>query len=161
MTDSCPIHFSHSHSSLINSTGAFWMFKSNSSGQRAIQLHKFFQVLGLLTPLNKKKSTYEIEYAIHILIIREGSSAKVTAKGPWSHPVCTCCITPKHVNELAGPISASLRPGNPAPFKYMSQRLLAVGNMCPIWPARDLNLQPSAPEKKALPLNQLQVFLDV
>ena len=31
-------------------------------------------------------------------------------------------------NELAGPISASLRPGNTAPFEEMSQRWLAVGN---------------------------------
>ena len=31
-------------------------------------------------------------------------------------------------NELAGPISASLRPGNTAPFKEMSQRWRAVGN---------------------------------
>ena len=31
-------------------------------------------------------------------------------------------------NELAGPISASLRPGNTAPFEEMSQRRRAVGN---------------------------------
>ena len=31
-------------------------------------------------------------------------------------------------NELAGPISASLRPGNAAPFEEMSQRWRAVGN---------------------------------
>ena len=31
-------------------------------------------------------------------------------------------------NELAGPISASLRPGNTAPFEEMSQRWRAVGN---------------------------------
>ena len=31
-------------------------------------------------------------------------------------------------NELAGPISASLRPGNTAPFEEMSQRWQAVGN---------------------------------
>ena len=33
-----------------------------------------------------------------------------------------CC------NELAGPISASLRPGNTATFEEMSQRWQAVGN---------------------------------
>ena len=31
-------------------------------------------------------------------------------------------------NEFAGPNSASLRPGNIAPFKEMSQRWLSVGN---------------------------------
>ena len=31
-------------------------------------------------------------------------------------------------NELAGPISASLRPGNTAPFEEMSQRWRAIGN---------------------------------
>ena len=31
-------------------------------------------------------------------------------------------------NEFAGPISASLRPGNTAPFEEMSQRWRAVGN---------------------------------
>ena len=31
-------------------------------------------------------------------------------------------------NELAEPISASLRPGNTAPFKEISQRWQAVGN---------------------------------
>ena len=31
-------------------------------------------------------------------------------------------------NELSGPISASLRPGNTAPFEEMSQRWRAVGN---------------------------------
>ena len=31
-------------------------------------------------------------------------------------------------NELAGPISASLRPGNTAPFEEMSQRWRAVSN---------------------------------
>ena len=31
-------------------------------------------------------------------------------------------------NELAGPISASLRPGYTAPFEKMSQRWRAVGN---------------------------------
>ena len=31
-------------------------------------------------------------------------------------------------NELAGPISSSLRPGNTAPFEEMSRRWRAVGN---------------------------------
>ena len=34
-------------------------------------------------------------------------------------------------NEFAGPISASLRPGNTAPFEEMSQRWRAIGNTVP------------------------------
>ena len=34
----------------------------------------------------------------------------------------------KACNKLAGPISASLRPGNTAPFEVISQRWRAVGN---------------------------------
>ena len=58
-------------------------------------------------------------------------------------------------NELAGPVSASLRPGNTAaPFEEMSQRLRAVATPCPIRPAQDLNLRPPAPDTSALLLDQ-------
>ena len=30
-----------------------------------------------------------------------------------------------------------------------------MATLCPIWPARDLNLKPPAPETNALPLDQL------
>ena len=40
----------------------------------------------------------------------------------------THCITPKHVNEFAGPISASLHIGNPAPFEEMLPRWQSVCN---------------------------------
>ena len=56
-------------------------------------------------------------------------------------------------NEFAGPISASLRPGNTAPFEEISQQWrIALAKLCPIWPARDMNLRPPAPETNALPL---------
>ena len=58
-------------------------------------------------------------------------------------------------NELAGPISASLRSGNTAPFKKISQRWQAVATLCLIWPERDLDLRPPVPETNALPLDQL------
>ena len=35
---------------------------------------------------------------------------------------------PQAYNQLAGPISVSLRPGNTAPFETLSQRWRAVGN---------------------------------
>ena len=61
----------------------------------------------------------------------------------------TCCIT---LNKWARPICASLHPGNTASVKEMWQPWRAVGNT--IWPARDLNFEPPAPETNALPLNQ-------
>ena len=39
----------------------------------------------------------------------------------------------KACNELAGPISASLRPGNAASFEKMLQQLRAVGNIVFDW----------------------------
>ena len=50
----------------------------------------------------------------------------------------TRCITPKRVTSLHGSFSASLRPGNRAFFE-ISLRWWAVGRLCPIWPALDLN----------------------
>ena len=55
---------------------------------------------------------------------------------------------------LAGLISASLRPRNTASFEEMSQREQAT--ICLIWPFKNLNLRPSAPETNALPLDQLK-----
>ena len=57
-------------------------------------------------------------------------------------------------NELAGPISASLRPSNTASFEEMSRRWRAVT-------ARDLIFKPPAPETNALPLDQLAGFFEV
>ena len=58
-------------------------------------------------------------------------------------------------NELVGPISASLRPGNTAPFEEISQRWLAVGNTASDLTGRDLNFRPPDPETNALPLADL------
>ena len=62
-------------------------------------------------------------------------------------------------NEFAGPISASLRRGNTAPFEEMLQRWRAVGNSVSDWPALDLNLVPPAPQTNALRLDQLAGIL--
>ena len=59
-------------------------------------------------------------------------------------------------SELAGSISASLRPGNTAPFKEMLQRWRAVGNTVSDMTGRVLNLRPPAPKTNALPLDQVQ-----
>ena len=65
------------------------------------------------------------------------------------HYVETC-------NELVGPISASLRLWA---TQLLSKKCPSDGEplvtLCLIWPARDLNLGPPAPETNALPLDQL------
>ena len=54
--------------------------------------------------------------------------------------------------SLRGPISASLRPSNTAPFDEMSQQWRAVGNTVWFnWP----EIWPPASEMNALPLYQL------
>ena len=64
----------------------------------------------------------------------EHEVAKTEASNLFFH--YTRCITPKRVmsvrcpspNEFTGPISASLRPGNTAPFEEILQRWRAVGH---------------------------------
>ena len=53
-------------------------------------------------------------------------------------------------NKFAGPISASLRPGNTLLLKKFCCGGKSLAALCPIWPARDLNLRPLAPETNAL-----------
>ena len=68
----------------------------------------------------------------------------------------THCITPKRVTSLRGP--------SPCHCAHATQLLLKKCRsggetlatlLCPIWPTRDLNLRPPAPETKGLPLDQL------
>ena len=61
-------------------------------------------------------------------------------------------------SEFAGPISASLRLGNTAPFE---KNVAALATLFSIWLAWDLNLRPPAPEMNALPLYQLDDNLDM
>ena len=70
----------------------------------------------------------------------------------YFHEVC---------NDFAGPISASLHPGNTAPFfKKCCSGGEPLATLCPMWPARDLNLRPPAPETNALRLDQrLAIFM--
>ena len=59
-------------------------------------------------------------------------------------------------NELAGPISASLRPGNTAPFQEMSQRWRAVGNTVSDLTGPRFEPQTSrSRDENALPLDQV------
>ena len=62
----------------------------------------------------------------------------------------------KACNELAGPISASLRPGSTVSFEEMSQRRRAVGNTLSDLTGPRFNLiRPPAPETSALPIDHL------
>ena len=67
-----------------------------------------------------RKSTYK----------KEGGNPKSTYR---AGKIFAVCITPQgskltFSTTCLGPISASLRPGNTAPFEEMSQRWRAVGN---------------------------------
>ena len=47
--------------------------------------------------------------------------------------------------------------GNTPPFEEISLQCEPLATLCLIWPARDLNVRTLAPEKNALPLDQLLV----
>ena len=55
-------------------------------------------------------------------------------------------------NELAGAHSRVIAPGQRSFFR---RNVAELAILCPIWPARDLNLRSPAPETNALPLDQL------
>ena len=65
----------------------------------------------------------------------------------------TRCITPKRVTS-----KAHLHVIAPRQHSFFRRNVAVAASRwqyCPIWPARDLNLRPPAPETKALPLDQL------
>ena len=59
-------------------------------------------------------------------------------------------------NKFAGPISASLRLGNTAPFGKMSQRWRVIGNTMPNLIGPRFAPQTPTSETNALPLDQLK-----
>ena len=63
-------------------------------------------------------------------------------------------------NELAGPISASLhlQAAELLSTKYRNGGE-PLATLCPIWPTRDLNLRPLAPETNALSLDLLWTMM--
>ena len=67
----------------------------------------------------------------------------------------TCCITPKPVLSWRGPSLCYYAQAT----QLLSNKCCSGGKplatLCSIWPARDLNLTPPAPETNALPLDQL------
>ena len=67
----------------------------------------------------------------------------------------THCITPKRVTSLKDPASDHCTRATQLPSKKYLSGGEPLVTLCPIWPARDRNLKPRAPETNALPLTQL------
>ena len=67
----------------------------------------------------------------------------------------TRCITPKRVTSWRGPSSHHCARATQLLSKKCRSGGEPLATLCPIWPARDLNLRPPAPETNALPLDQL------
>ena len=61
----------------------------------------------------------------------------------------------KAYNELAVPFSVTLRLRKHCLSKKCRNGGKLLTTLCPIWPSRDLNLTPPAPETNKLPLDQL------
>ena len=73
----------------------------------------------------------------------------------------TRCNTPKRVTSLRGP-SPVFAPGQHSSFRRKCRSGgEPLATLRSIWPARDLNLKPPAPETNALPLNQLTFWFDL
>ena len=67
----------------------------------------------------------------------------------------TCCIAPKRVTSLRGPSSRHCARAKQLFSKKCRNSGGPLATMCPMCPARDLNLRPTAPETNALPLDQM------
>ena len=68
---------------------------------------------------------------------------------------CTRCSTPKRVTSLRGPSLRHCARATQLLSKKCCSGVEPLATLCPIWPARDLNLWLPAPESNALPLDQL------
>ena len=68
----------------------------------------------------------------------------------------TRCNTPKRVTSLWGPSPRHCARATQLLSKKCRSGGEPLATLCPIWPARDLNLGPPAPETNALPLDQLE-----
>ena len=82
------------------------------------------------------------------------------SRGFWKHKknqifYHTHCITPKRVTSLWGPFLCHCACGNKPPFEEMSQQWrIAMGKLCPIWPAQDLMFRSPPPETNVFPIDQ-------
>ena len=68
-------------------------------------------------------------------------------------------MKPKLILHIAGPISASLRPATQLLSKKCHNGGEPLATLCPIWPARELNITPPTLETNTLPLDQLAGYL--
>ena len=67
----------------------------------------------------------------------------------------TRCNTPRRVTSWRGPSPCHCARATQLLSKKCRNGGEPLATLCPIWPARDLNLRPPAPETNALPLDQL------
>ena len=67
----------------------------------------------------------------------------------------TRCKTPKRVTSWRGPSPRHCARATQLLSKKCCSGGEPLATLCPIWPARDLNLRPPASETNALPLDQL------
>ena len=72
--------------------------------------------------------------------------------------IYTRCSTPKRVTSLRGPSPRHCARATQLLSKKCCSGGEPLAALCLIWPARDLNLKPPAPETNALPLDQLAGF---
>ena len=75
----------------------------------------------------------------------------------------TRCSTPKRVTSWRGPSPRHCARATQLLSKKCCSGGGPLATLCPIWPARDLNLWPPAPEPNALPLdfvNQWKTWLE-
>ena len=70
----------------------------------------------------------------------------------------TRCNTPKRVTSWRGPSPRHCARATQLLSKKYRSGGEPLATLCPIWPVRDLNLRPPAPETNALPLDQLATF---
>ena len=67
----------------------------------------------------------------------------------------TRCNTPKRVTSWWGPSPRHCARATQLLSKICRSGGEPLATLCPIWPARDLNLRPPAPETNVLPLDKL------
>ena len=70
----------------------------------------------------------------------------------------TRCNTPKRVTSLRGTSPRHCARATHLLLKKCHNGGEPLATLCPIWPVRELNLRPPAPETNALPLDQLSLF---
>ena len=121
-------------------------FHSNSKKMTSLQLVAF-QWLCVITLCFRIKLMYSWLHNTHISTHPEDVSSQICHY--------TCSIAMKRVMSWLGVSQSHCSLATFLSKKSFRRNVAAVATLYPIWPARDLNLRPTAPETNALPLDQL------